>query len=72
LKKSLALSPVYIYSTANVVRCPWVSEEKASGGKQKRVSVLVSGIKRAEVRKTASGARVSLLEPIEPNTHIQN
>lgn len=31
-----------------------------------------NGITRAEVRKTASGARVSLLEPNEPNTHIQS
>lgn len=29
-------------------------------------------IKRAEVRKTASGAHVSLLQPNKPNTHTES
>ncbi len=40
-----------------------------SGRKDKKEIEWYRPIKRVEVRKTASGAHVSLLQPNKPNTH---
>ncbi len=42
-----------------------------SGRKHKKEIEWYRPIKRVEVRKTASGAHVSLLQPNKPNTHTQ-